>query len=285
MAVRNSQVDGLPSRESGEWAKEKLWYLERYFYVFNQATKKTFDKRPYIDLLAGPGRCFLKNRPEEEFAGSPLLALTGDAPFTSVFCVEGDPKNAAALEQRIKKCDRAATATVYQGDANDATAIAKVREALEGRRTLGLIFVDTLGLSDVAFSTLSEITKDRRADLIYTFHVSDVTRNIGEALTKQEEADRFTRSFGHSDWAGAWDAHQRGQAGTVDGADALTSFFEQQLRERLGYPEVTSLHRLMKNSKNAPLYRLILASHDPLAPDLWRKISKIEPSGQRGLAF
>lgn len=275
--------DGLPARESGSWAEAKLYYLARYFNAFNHATKNHFDRRVYIDLLAGPGRCYLKGAPATEFDGSPILALNCEVGFTSVFCVEGDAGNASALTRRIAKCDRAATATVHQGDANDPRTIDIVRRALEGRKTLGLIFVDTLGLSDIAFNSLAEITRERRADLIYTFHVSDVTRNIGEALTNSEEANRFTSSMGDSDWAVAWEAHLHGFAGTVSIADALTTFFEMQLRDRLGYPEVTSLHRLMKNSKNAPLYRLILASHNKLAPKLWRAVSAIEFDGQRGL--
>lgn len=276
-------TDGQVARESGEWAEEKLYYLQRYFFAFNQATKKAFDRRVYVDLLAGPGRCYLKDRPEKEFAGSPILALTGDAAFTSVLCVEGDSRNVEALKRRVEGCERASTASVHHGDANDPTTIDIVRNSLSGPRTLGLIFVDTLGLSDVSFRTLQEITKDRRADLIYTFHVSDVTRNIGGALTNAEQAERFTEALGHSDWRAAWEVHRRGLDGTVDVADALTTFFERQLHTGLGYPYVESLHRLMKNSKNAPLYRLILAAHDDLAPKLWHGVAKIEFSGQRGL--
>lgn len=280
---KRTAADGWIARESGEWAEEKLYYLQRYFFAFNQATKKAFERRVYVDLLAGPGRCYLKDHPQHEFAGSPMLALTGDAPFSSVFCVEGDEKNAEALRHRIGGCSRESTATVLQGDANAPDTVSQVREVLDGHKTLGLIFVDTLGLSDVAFQTLREITAGRRADLIYTFHVSDVTRNIGEARNKPEAAARFTQAFGHSDWKAAWEAHVEGRAGTVDVADALTTFFEQQLQKGLGYPYVKSLHRLMKNSKNAPLYRLILASHSPLAPKLWEGVAKIEFGGQRGL--
>ncbi len=109
-----------------------------------------------------------------------------------------------------------------------------------------------------------------------------MTRNIGAALSNVHEAARFTEAFGHSDWKAAWEAHVRGFAGTVDVADALTTFFELRLQS-LGYRYVKSLHRLMKNSKNAPLYRLILASHSPLAPKLWEGVTKIEFGGQRGL--
>lgn len=97
-------------RESGSWAEAKLYYLARYLNAFNHATKNHFDRRVYIDLLAGPGRCYLKGAPTTEFDGSPILALNFEVGFTSVLCVEGDAGNASALKRRIAKCDRAAAA-------------------------------------------------------------------------------------------------------------------------------------------------------------------------------
>lgn len=285
MGDRHLASDGLVARESGRWAEDKLYYLQRYFYAFNQATKAIFERRVYIDLLAGPGRCFLKDNPSEEFSGSPLRALLCESPFTDHLFIEGDPKSVTALEARLEAFQPGAGSLVHRGDANAPETIARIRELLNGRKTLGLVFVDTLGLSDVAFDTLRQLAESRRFDLIYTFHEQDVTRNMNEALINSAEAARWTASFGNTDWAIAWRAHVSGQAGTVSIADALTSFFEFRLQDGLGYPHVTSLHRLMKNSRNAPLYRLILASHDDLAPKLWRGISAIEPSGQRGFAF
>lgn len=212
-----------------------------------------------------------------------MRALQCKAPFTDYLFIEGDAQNAEALRQRAEVIRAGAGRAVFAGDANATNTIDRVREFLLGFKKLGLIFVDTLGLSDVAFATLKAITADRRADLIYTFHVQDVTRNMNEALINDAEAARWTASFGNTDWELAWLAHKRGQAGTVSVADALTTFFELQLQERLGYPHVISLHRPMKNSRNAPLYRLILASHDPLAVKLWKGMSAIESGGQRGL--
>jgi three-Cys-motif partner protein len=287
---RPATSDGLIARESGEWAEEKLYYLKRYFYAFNQATKPTltkskFSRRVYVDLLAGSGRCYLKKNASVEFEGSPLVAMAANPGFTDWCFVEGDAENADALRKRVDRLRPGTGEFVINADANDPETIAQIRSVLHGYGTLGLIFVDTLGLSDVHFSTLQAITRDRRADLIYTFHVQDVTRNLAEALSSPTEAERWTKSFGDSDWGLAWLAHAKGQAGTVTVADALTTFFEQRLQNGLGYPHVTSLHRLMKNSMNAPLYRLILASHDPLAPKLWHKISAVEANGQRGLAL
>ena len=53
----------------------------------------------------------------------------------------------------------------------------------------------------------------------------------------------------------------------------------------MGYAYVEPLQAVMKNSKNANLYRLILASHDKLAVHLWRGISEIRADGQRTFGF
>jgi len=33
--VLRSTLDGLPIRPSGEWAREKLYYLQKYMTIFN----------------------------------------------------------------------------------------------------------------------------------------------------------------------------------------------------------------------------------------------------------
>jgi hypothetical protein len=103
------------------------------------------------------------------------------------------------------------------------------------------------------------------------------------ALTNASERERFTTGLG-PDWATAWQAHSRGLTSTINVGDALEDFFCQQLR-LMGYEHVEPLQAVMKNSKNGPLYRLILAAHDDLAVKLWRGISEIRASGQRSLGF
>lgn len=277
--------DGLIARKSGEWAKDKLYYLERYFDIFNQGMKNLWPRRVYVDLLAGPGRCFVDGHPDDEFDGSPILALKCKVPFTNALFVEADAVNAHALEARVAVTPHAATGVeVLKADCNSQKAITKVRGLLCQRDQLGLLFVDTLGLSDVHFDTLRRITEGCRADLVYTFHVQDVRRNLPHALATEAQALRFDAAFGSSDWESAWLAHLQGLAPTTDAADALTTFFEIQLKT-LGYQFVRPLHRPMKNSKNAPLYRLIFASHSERGIDFWKKIGTIGHSGQRDLPF
>lgn len=66
------QDDGLPARPSGEWAKEKLFYLKRYIHTFSTAMRdKPWRRRIYIDLFAGPGKCVIK-KTQEYLLGSPF---------------------------------------------------------------------------------------------------------------------------------------------------------------------------------------------------------------------
>jgi len=265
--------DGLLVRKSGAWAKEKLYYVARYFDIFNRGMKDRWPRRVYVDLLAGSGRCCLKEDPSVEFDGSPLLAFKADPGFTALLCVEGDAVKAAALATRLEGVNNIGRARVRQRDCNSPAAITEARELLQG--SLGLIFIDTLGVTDPAFATIAAITEgSRKADLVVTLQVNEFTRNARAAMAGHPlHAPRFDRFFGTPAWRERLQAFDAGAYGAVDAADALTDFYLEQLAT-LGYVYSRALHRLMKNTKNAPLYRLIFASRDDRGLDFWDKVTK-----------
>jgi len=76
-----------------------LYYVERYLAIFNGGMKNKWPRRGYIDLMAGPGRCVVRES-GEEFEGSPVLALRSQPPFAQAVFVEADDVAAAALERR-----------------------------------------------------------------------------------------------------------------------------------------------------------------------------------------
>jgi three-Cys-motif partner protein len=170
---RPSAVDGLPCRVSGDWAVEKLAYLSKYMAIFNIGMKNRW-QRVYLDLLAGPGRCVVRET-NQEFEGSPLRALACEQPFTQTFFVESNERLAAALQHRV-----AGRGEVRCGDANDPRVIQDARDLL-GHGRLGLAFVDNLGL-DVALDSLRELSAERKLDLIITFQVGDLKRNVRDVL-------------------------------------------------------------------------------------------------------
>jgi three-Cys-motif partner protein len=140
-----------------------------------------------------------------------------------------------------------------------------------------------LGL-DVWFTTLEALTTDRRMDLLITLQVSDLTRNAVSASTDQQDPDRFDRFFGSPDWRRVVADCTSRRTGNADLATALTHFYTEQL-STIGYPHVHELHVLMKNTRNAPLYRLVLAAKHERAVTFFKSIADIEHSGQRGFTF
>lgn len=266
-----SVVDGLPARLSGAWAREKLKYLDKYMHLFSVGMKNRWN-RVYLDLLAGPGRCVEKDT-NEEFDGSPLRALACHEPFTRVMLVEGDPKLASALRTRV-----AGRAEVLDRDCNEPGVIARLRDAVPSRGTLGLAFIDNLGL-DVPLATIQQLTDERKIDLFIVFQTQDLKRNLSDVLDGTDAEERWTAFFGTGWQDVALRARQR-NASADDTATELLHFYASQL-ERLGYPHISHSRRLMKNSRDVGLYRLILAGKHERAVDFFEKVSEIDPWDQR----
>jgi three-Cys-motif partner protein len=274
---RLSVTDGLPCRVSGEWAKEKLHYLSHYMAIFNRGMKNLWPHRAYLDLMAGPGRCVLEDA-DQEFDGSPLLALHCSPEFGKVVLVEASAKLLKPLRARTESYgDRA---HVLEGDCNSPSTVANIRNALP-TNALTLAFADMLGL-EVEFETLRQLTTRRKIDLAITFQVNDLVRNVPQILQERSDGGRLDRFFGNPDWRKAVADAESGKLTSTAIGDALTDFYVARLGT-LGYEHVAPLHVLMKNTQNAPLYRLVLAGKHERATDFFRKISRIEYSGQRRL--
>ena len=122
---------------------------------------------------------------------------------------------------------------------------------------------------------LAALTARRKMDLLITLQVGDLRRNIGDALKKPAEGARLDRFFGTPQWRGAVPP-------TGDPIPALTTFYEDRLKT-LGYPFVGRSLDVMRNSKNAEQYRLLLASKDAKGPDFFEKIAAISFEGNRRL--
>lgn len=112
-----SADDGLPLRESGSWAAEKLDYLRRYIDVFETSMREKWLLRNYVDLLAGPGKNLIRET-GEILMGSPLLALTTKYPFTAYFFVDFEADTSQALRQRCSASPHADRVQVLTGDCN-----------------------------------------------------------------------------------------------------------------------------------------------------------------------
>jgi hypothetical protein len=108
-----SKADGLPIRDSGVWIEKKHKPLVYFSEIFNQAMKdKPWEQRVYLELFAGPGRCFVRETKEEK-PGSPLQVL--ETNYTKFIFVEMSQEAAGALAQRITGHPKASTVEIWCG--------------------------------------------------------------------------------------------------------------------------------------------------------------------------
>jgi three-Cys-motif partner protein len=266
--------DGLPVRDSGSWAKEKLYYLGRYLKIFSVGMKNKWPgKLYYVDLFAGPGRCRIHGT-EEEIDGSPLVSLLG-FDFAKYFFFEADRACFDALEARSRKRapDRWERVTMVPGDCNETIERAELPS--EG---LGLAFIDPTGISQVSFETIRRLTGGRQIDLIINFPEGMGIRMNLHQYT-QTETNALTNFMGSTRWKNRYQ-------------QSLTSFdkvCKEVAKEyldnlgSLGYLAVDSDRIPVKTGRNTLLYYLLFASKNRRGNDFWRKIKRIGPHGQREL--
>jgi len=194
--------DGLPSRSSGPWVKEKLFYIKQYIDTFEIAMRqKSWRKRIYIDLFAGPGKCQIKGT-QEYLLGSPLLALTTRHPFTDYFFVDSDNEKIDVLCQRVGSVSGVKSLV---GDAN--LKVYEIVDTISGIdaefikgawSSLNLAFLDPQGL-ELEWNTVATLAKLKKMDLIihYSQHgIKRLAKNCYDA-SNETVVDKF---FGGSQW-------------------------------------------------------------------------------------
>jgi three-Cys-motif partner protein len=219
--VKLLAADGLLARPGGIWTREKLTYLTKYATAFmvamaNKRGPGKWDRLVYLDLLCGPGRD-VDTESDEEFPGSPLIALSIKPHFDHLYLSDKDSKNIKALEARVSPEDRPRI-TLRVGDCN--AVVDDVLNSISAR-TLGLAFIDPTGF-EVDFATLAKLAK-RRIDLLYLFPSGiGVKRNLGNSLPLANS--RMDRFWGGRDWRDLPEARRAaGTSREEDPAKIVTS--------------------------------------------------------------
>jgi three-Cys-motif partner protein len=259
-------ADGLPVLEVGPWTAEKHDYLRRYIEATRAARARYLPPAgpggaAFIDLFAGPGRALVRGR-WEIIDGSPLIAAHhAEAPFTKVLLCELDPNNAAALRQRLSGDARV---QVFEGDCNIEIDSLTAQIPPDG---LNLALIDPFGVTPLRFETLAKLATFRRMDLLLHFPTNDLVRNV------LRHPDRVTAFLGTEDWrkqvTGPRDVHK------------LREVFRERLQP-FGYRATDIRHEpLLRNTKRAPLYHLVLVAKHDLADSIWNSVIRTEGSGQK----
>ena len=279
-AYLQPEDDGLPMREAGAWAAEKLDYLARYINVFETSMREKWPVRYYIDLLAGPGKNVVGNS-GLVLLGSPLLALTTTYPFTDYFFSDLSKRNTQALQERCavsSNCDRV---DIRTGDCNELVDDIVARIRRDDRRSLNLAFLDPEGM-ELRWETVAKLATLQRMDLIINYPEMGLNR-YRSAASKAEAQTRIDGFFGDQEWREIyqdWQTHRS----TVGLHRQLIDLYRGKLQD-VGYREVLRADELgdeplIRNERNAPLYRLLFASKHSLGHDFWHKVTRRDVYGQ-----
>ena len=270
MATGNLVVgsDGELAIRVGSWAKDKLFYIRRYCYIFNEAMKDKWAVRTYIDLFAGPGRCFIEAT-KEEIDGSPLLALSCKVPFTRYFFNDIQARAIKSLKTRAASFS-SATISYFSKDCNEI--IDELVQKLPSG-SLDFCFIDPFNW-EINFNSIRKLTAKRQMDLAMTFHVGSMKR-VGHN-PPQELLDFFPDPSWQQEYEKAT------ETGKLKGR-VLLDAYERGLKD-LGYGGIKD-YVLAVNKKNVPLYYLIFASKHPRGADFWDKIAGRSEAGQLRMAM
>ena len=271
--------DGLPTRESGPWAKEKLWYWNRY----TEITTQSMVGKPawkagvvYVDLFAGPGVCTIRGT-NERCPGSPLIAAGAPKPFTKILLCEKDKVLADACESRLAERLPAGQFGMFAGDCN--SRIDELCSEIPPR-ALTLAFLDPTGLH-LWFETVQTLSRCGRVDLLILLpDAVDIMRNVDQLYFEQPDSN-LDRVLGpDSNWREA-KAKLESTEPSVE-RRLYASIYELQLRRHAGYKHFAEE---VIQGPHGPLYRLIYATKHPRGIDFWDKSIKKEFGGQQRLPF
>jgi three-Cys-motif partner protein len=263
--------DGFIARDSGAWAKEKLYYLERYLDIFSVGMKAKWGGRLYyVDLFAGPGKCRIRDT-DEEIDGSPLIALKFN--FAKYFFIEADDQCYQALTARVKDRAPEKDVEIVHGDCNEEALNLKLSAS-----GLGVAFVDPTGVSNLAFETIQRLAAGRKIDLMINFPEGmGIRMNLHQYTDTEKNA--LNRFMGSAEW------QQRQREAPTSFDEMCKGIADEYLENLKGldYLAVDKDWIPVRTGKNALLYYLLFASKDPRGIDFWHKITRIDPHGQRHL--
>jgi three-Cys-motif partner protein len=265
--------DGLPARQTGPWVHDKKFYLERYLSIFSRGVGRKWNgKLSYIDLFSGPGRSIIRGT-GEEVDGSPFVALNCELAH---YVFVDAPDVLTTLRKRIEGHSKAGKISLIEGDCNEV--IDAVRNASPPDH-LTLAFIDPTGLQ-IKFNTIQRLVQDRKIDLLMTIQFGMGIR-LNLRHYSESEGDALTGFLGNASWRG--DVEGGGTPSQV--GRRIVDRYLRQLRE-LRYESVQNREiEVRSDQNNLLLYYIVLASRHPRGNDFWRKITEIQPSGQRLLGF
>jgi three-Cys-motif partner protein len=281
----------------GSWTEEKLQlltkYLKAYLTIFTRNPRARLLRTIYVDAFAGAG--YIRQRREEVpqaglFAdlaahdvqgfikGSAVRALELNPGFGEYLFIEKDVRRFKELRE-LKKRHLQKKISVENVEANEY--LRKWCRETDWRGKRAVVFLDPYGMQ-VDWSLLEEIAKTKAIDLWLLFPLGAALMRV---LQKREPppqlwADRVTAVLGTESWREEFYKPRKSETlfGPVEaeereaGYQAIADFFVRRLEGI--FTRVARNPRVLRNSRNCPLYLFCFAAGNPSGAPIAVKIAQ-----------
>ena len=266
----------------GGWTEQKLDALDRYLRAYVNVLKKQKFTRVHVDAFAGTGyreqrssddggsifNELAETDPQQFLDGSARIALRVDPPFHRYVFVELHERRATELERlRADFPQRAASIDILRDDANQAIKRLCAQWQPKWR---GVLFLDPFGMQ-AEWETIQAVASTRVIDvwILFPFAVNRLlTRRPDDMLPGW--SDSLTRLFGTDEWLSRF-YRERQVDNIFTGSETvvekqltfkgLGAFYLERLRAI--FPVVADNPRVLRNTRNQPLFQLFFAAANP----------------------
>lgn len=265
MANADSAVDEL-----GPWSVEKLDILSEYLAAYTRIMNAQGWCRGFYYVDAFTGTLTPWDRDNEEYLlGSPLRALETTPSFSGYFFIDIKQGRANRAE-KLKSLYPQQKIEVCCGDCNDVLRDMILPKVNRQSARRALVFLDPYGLQ-VRWETVEALAKVKTCDMFINFPIMGIIRNLPTDREPDPAAVMaINQVFGDEAWRDGLYTKKRAVQGSLFGGAAepeicrardlserLTRYY---LRKIAALGLKTSSARIMRNSKNTPLYALLLAT-------------------------
>jgi len=277
----------------GPWTREKLEILRHYLDAYTTALKNQPFDLVYVDAFAGTGYCEIQGNNADVFAdyttsetqafldGSARIALGIDEkPFDKFVFIEKDATKCRDLDKlRLDHSKR--TIQIIPGDANEA--LRQWCQEQDWRKQRAVLFLDPFA-TQVKWETIQIVAETKSIDTWILFPVGAIQRMLPNDRSPDridvKWKDRLDVIFGSPDWCEAFYTkevrqHLFGQEEVdhkIATAEVMLDYFIRRLGEV--YAGVCNSYRVLKNSRNSPLFGFCFAVGNPKGADIAIRIAK-----------
>ncbi|MBI1742454.1 three-Cys-motif partner protein TcmP [Candidatus Acetothermia bacterium] len=284
----------MTDKFGGEWTELKLKILKDYLIPYS----KIFDKNPkaqklntiYVDAFAGSGHRLLSHpktnaapslfsddteADDKEFTeylkGSAQIALEVEPGFQQYLFIEQSKSKVKELEKfKNNFKSKENRITIIQGDAN--ACLDKFCAETNWDNHRAVVFLDPYGMQ-VEWSVIEKLGQTEAIDLwwLFPFGMGVVRLLTKDKNPPKEWEDALTRIFGTDEWRKAFYSQTKDLTLFGDkekskrDADfnSISKFVLKRLK--IAFHAVAKNSKILRNSKNAPMYLLCFAVGNPRA--------------------